>query len=61
MGSIKDAKNAPVENIARAMEILASSIAPKKQIQCAAIMIPAIDNFKIDLGLILILTFATLM
>ena len=38
MGSIKDAKNAPVENIANAIDTLDSSIAPKKVIQCKAII-----------------------
>lgn len=40
MGSIIDAKKAPVENIAKAMDMLAASMAAKKVIQCKAIIIP---------------------
>jgi len=47
IGSIKDAKKAPVENIAKAMDILDSLIDPKKVIQCKAIIIPAIENLTI--------------
>ena len=44
MGSIKDAKNAPVENIAKAIEILETLMDAKKVIQCKAIIIPAKEN-----------------
>ena len=44
MGSTKDAKNAPVENMAKAIEILAAFIEAKKVIQCKAMIIPAIIN-----------------
>ena len=46
MGSIKDAKKAPVENIAKAIEILATLMEAKKVIQCNAIIIPAKKNFS---------------
>ena len=46
MGSIMEAKKAPVENMANAMEILAALIAPKNVIQCSAMIIPAINKFK---------------
>ena len=59
MGSIKEAKKAPVENIVKAIETFDSSIEPKKVIQCNAIMIPAITNLNIFLGGILIFIFAT--
>lgn len=49
MGSIIDAKKAPVENIAKAMDMLAASMAAKKVIQCKAIIIPAIDSLMRDL------------
>lgn len=61
MGSIREAKKAPVENIDRAIETLDSSIEPKKVIQCKAIITPANDNFNIFLGAILILVFVNLM
>lgn len=60
IGSINDAKKAPVENMARAMEILASSMAPKKVIQCNAMMIPAIEKRRIALGVTCNLTLAIL-
>jgi len=47
MGSIKEAKNAPVENMAKAIEILAWFIDSKKVIQCKAMMIPATENLAI--------------
>ena len=46
MGSIKDAKNAPVENIAKAIEILETLMDAKKVIQCKAIIIPAKENWN---------------
>ena len=46
MGSINDAKNAPVENITNVMEMFETSIAPKNVIQCRATTIPAIPNLK---------------
>lgn len=42
---MKDAKNAPVENMISVMDTLDSSIAPKKVIQCKATIIPATENF----------------
>lgn len=47
---MKDAKNAPVENIAKAIEMFATLMAAKKVIQCKAIMIPAIENLAITLS-----------
>ena len=44
MGSIKDAKKAPVENIAKAIEILATLMEAKNVIQCSAIIIPPREN-----------------
>ena len=44
IGSIKDAKKAPVENIARVIEILDNLIAAKKVIQCKAIKTPTKKN-----------------
>ena len=46
IGSIKEAKKAPVENIAKVIEIFDCSIASKKVIQCRAIITPAIENFN---------------
>lgn len=43
---MKEAKNAPVENITKVMETLETSIAPKKVIQCNATTIPATANLK---------------
>ncbi len=60
MGSINDAKKAPVENMASVMDTFDTSIAPKNVIQCKAMMMPAIESLSKDLGLMLILTFATL-
>ncbi|GAB1858070.1 hypothetical protein MHTCC0001_29070 [Flavobacteriaceae bacterium MHTCC 0001] len=47
-----EAKNAPVENIANAIDTLAASIAAKNVIQCKAIKIPAIVYFIRYLGFI---------
>ena len=44
MGSINEAKKAPVENMAKAIEILAAFMEAKKVIQCKAIMMPANEN-----------------
>ena len=44
----KEAKKAPVENIASAIETLDILIEPKKVIQCKAIIIPANTNFISD-------------
>jgi len=44
IGSITEAKKAPVENIERAIEIFACLMDPKKVIQCRAIKIPAMEN-----------------
>ena len=41
---MKDAKKAPVENIAKVIEILDALMAAKKVIQCKAIITPAIEN-----------------
>ena len=46
MGSISDAKKAPVENIASVIEIFETFIAAKNVIQCKAMTIPAVTNFK---------------
>lgn len=43
---MKEAKNAPVENMTKVMDTLETSIAPKKVIQCNATTIPAIANLK---------------
>ena len=51
MGSINDAKKAPVENIASAIEIFACLMDSKNVIQCKAIIIPAIENLAISKGL----------
>ena len=45
-GSNNEAKKAPHENIANVIDILDSSIAPKKVIQCNAIIIPEINSFN---------------
>ena len=58
IGSMIDAKKAPVENIASAIEIFAALMAPKKVIQWSAIIIPAIKSLKANLGAIFILTLA---
>ena len=50
MGSINEAKKAPHENMASVMEMFEASIAPKKVIQCKAMMIPAIESLIIDFG-----------
>lgn len=52
MGSIKDAKKAPVENIDNVMDTLAASMAAKKVIQCNAMITPAIENLIRDSFLI---------
>ena len=44
IGSMSEAKKAPVENIAKAMEILEAFMDAKKVIQCKAITIPAKEN-----------------
>ena len=48
IGSINDAKKAPVENMASAIEIFATSMAPKNVIQCKAIITPAMENLRIS-------------
>ena len=48
IGSKIEAKNAPVENIAKAIEAFATFIAPKNVIQCKAITIPARLSFTND-------------
>lgn len=60
MGSIKDAKKAPVENMAKAIEIFASLMDAKKVIQCSAIKIPAIENLTNSEKLMLRLTLLNL-
>ena len=45
-GSIKEAKNAPVENIAKVIDIFETLIAAKKVIQCNAIITPATERLK---------------
>ena len=45
-GSIRDAKKAPVENIAKVIDIFETLIAAKKVIQCNAMMIPATERLK---------------
>jgi hypothetical protein len=49
MGSIKDVKKAPVENMARVIEILETLIAAKNVIQCKAMTMPAKKNFRMVL------------
>lgn len=49
-GSIRAAKKAPVENMDKAIEILACFMDAKKVIQCRAIKIPAIENLAKVLG-----------
>ena len=44
IGSMSEAKKAPVENIAKAMDILEAFMDAKKVIQCKAIIIPAKEN-----------------
>ena len=41
---MKDAKKAPVENMASVTDTFDSSMEPKKVIQCRAMTIPARDN-----------------
>ena len=41
---MSEAKKAPVENIAKAMDILEALMDAKKVIQCKAMIIPAIEN-----------------
>ena len=53
MGSTREAKKAPVENMANAIEILACLMDSKKVIQCNAMKMPAIENFKMTTGLCL--------
>ena len=43
---MSDAKKAPVENMAKVMEIFEAFIAAKKVIQCKAITMPAKKKFK---------------
>ena len=51
---MSDAKKAPVENMAKVMEIFEAFIAAKKVIQCKAITMPAKKKFKM---LLVILVF----
>ena len=51
-GSMRDAKKAPVENIARVMDIFEALIAAKKVIQWSAIIIPASENLMRHLKVI---------
>jgi len=59
-GSIKDVKNAAVENIARVTDIFDCSIASKKVIQCKDINSPKkeyfINKFKFILKLLLLIS-----
>nr|WP_317045352.1 hypothetical protein [Formosa algae] len=50
IGSKIDAKKAPEDTIDKVIEILETFIAPKKVIQCSAIMIPANENLAIVFG-----------
>ena len=61
IGSIKDAKTAPVENIANAIDMFDCLIDSKKVIQCKAIIAPAIENLINVLISIAMFTFLNLM
>ncbi len=60
-GSTKEAKKAPVENMAKVMETFDWFIASKKVIQCRAMMIPAKRNLIFVLKSISIFGFTILM
>ena len=49
MGSMRDVKKAPVENMAKVIEILETLIAVKNVIQCKAMTMPAKKNFRMVL------------
>lgn len=60
MGSISEAKKAPVENMDSAMDMLEAFMAPKNVIQCRAIIMPATASRTNALGVIFVFTLANL-